>query len=207
MVLRDLHAFYFWAHSGSKIEKQVLVFKGLTKRNHKTKEHTWKESFLVTYKWLRKTEGKLLCVCCCKFPQYSHKSMELAKGFSGNADGLNRKRLRDMPSIISVKSTKNTRMFVIKWVSLRLWTRVFRKWQKNLEKNELCAIFFLPQTWCVKRPWQVKIWTLIAKLCVTQIDELEEQTILGTQGVAAYSTNMRITQAAAVWDIIRSSVL
>ena len=49
--------------------------------------HKWKDSFLVTYKWLRKIEGKLFCVCCCKFPQY-HKSMELAKWFSGNTDGF-----------------------------------------------------------------------------------------------------------------------
>ena len=48
--------------------------------------HKWKDSFLVTYKWLRKIEGKLFCMCCCKFPQY-HKSMELAKWFSGNTKG------------------------------------------------------------------------------------------------------------------------
>ena len=32
--------------------------------------HKWKDFFLVTYKWLRKIEGKLFCECCCKFPQY-----------------------------------------------------------------------------------------------------------------------------------------
>jgi len=45
------------------------------------------------------------------------------------------------------------------------------------------------------------------KILEDQIDELEEQTFLGMQSDAAYSSNMRITQAGAVWDIIRSSVL
>ena len=48
---------------------------------------------------------------------------------------------------------------------------------------------------------------LADKILEDQIDELEEQTFLGMQGDAAYSSNMRITQAGAVWDIIRSSVL
>ena len=47
MVLRDLHVFYFWTRSGSNIEKQVLIFKALRKRNHKKRG---KLSFLVTYK-------------------------------------------------------------------------------------------------------------------------------------------------------------
>ena len=48
---------------------------------------------------------------------------------------------------------------------------------------------------------------LADKILEDQIDELEEQTFLGMQGDAAYSSNMRITQAGAVWDIIRSNVL
>ena len=48
---------------------------------------------------------------------------------------------------------------------------------------------------------------LADKILEDQIHELEEQTFLGMQSDAAYSSNMRITQAAAVWDIIRSSVL
>jgi hypothetical protein len=36
---------------------------------------------------------------------------------------------------------------------------------------------------------------------------LEEQRFLGMQGDAAYSSNMRITQAGAVWEIIRSSIV
>ena len=48
---------------------------------------------------------------------------------------------------------------------------------------------------------------LADKILEDQIDELEEQTFLGMQSDAAYSSNMRITQAGAVWDIIRRSVL
>ena len=48
---------------------------------------------------------------------------------------------------------------------------------------------------------------LADKILEDQIDELEEQRFLGMQGDAAYSSNMRITQAGAVWDIIRSSVV
>ena len=48
---------------------------------------------------------------------------------------------------------------------------------------------------------------LADKILEDQIDELEEQRFLGMHGDAAYSSNMRITQAGAVWDIIRSSVV
>ena len=48
---------------------------------------------------------------------------------------------------------------------------------------------------------------LADKILEDQIDELEEQTFLGMQSDAEYSSNMRITQAGAVWDIIRSSVV
>ena len=48
---------------------------------------------------------------------------------------------------------------------------------------------------------------LAYKILEDQIDELAEQRFLGMQGDAAYSSNMRITQAGAVWDIIRSSIV
>ena len=48
---------------------------------------------------------------------------------------------------------------------------------------------------------------LADKILENQIDELEEKRFLGMQGDAAYSSNMRITQAGTVWDIIRSSVV
>ena len=48
---------------------------------------------------------------------------------------------------------------------------------------------------------------LAYKILEDQIDELEEQRFLGMQGYAAYSSNMRITQAGAVCEIIRSSVV
>ena len=48
---------------------------------------------------------------------------------------------------------------------------------------------------------------LAYKILEDQLDELEEQRFLGMQGDAAYSFNMRITQAGAVWDIIRSSIV
>ena len=48
---------------------------------------------------------------------------------------------------------------------------------------------------------------LADKIKENQIDELEEKRFLGMQGDAAYSSNMRITQAGTVWDIIRRSVV
>ena len=76
------HQQFFKEKSTSNTIKTPVKIKKEKSQNKRINK--WKDSFLVTYKWLRKIEGKL---CCCKFPQY-HKSMELAKWFSGNTDGF-----------------------------------------------------------------------------------------------------------------------
>ena len=153
MVLRDLHVFYFWTRSGSNIEKQVLIFKGLRKRNHKTKGEAVFLSDLQT-SGSEKQRGSCSACAAVSFPNTATRIWSLRRDFQEMQMVLKRKRSRDMPSIMSVKSTKNASTLVIKWVLLRLWTRVFRKphnGKTNLENYELCA-FFLPPTWCVRRP-------------------------------------------------------
>ena len=132
--------------SPAKIKKE----KSQNKRTHK-----WKESFLVTYKWLRKTDGKLFCVCCSKFPQYSHKSMELVKGFSGNADGFKEETFqRHAKYHVSEKHKKCQEA----WDKMGLPivnTSIpeASQWGKQISKtlnNELCAKFVAANLVCTE---------------------------------------------------------
>ena len=81
--------------------------------------------------------------------------------------------------------------------------------KKSRKEWTVCNFFFATNLVCKEAMAgeDLNPYCKVMRYLEDQIDELEEQTILGTQGGAAYSSNMRITQAAAVWDIIRSSVL
>ena len=145
MVWRDLHAFYFSTRSGSKIEKQVLIFKGWRKRNHKTKGEAVFLSDLQT-SGSEKQRGSCSACAAVSFPNTATRIWSLRRDFQEMQMVLKRKRSRDMPSIMSVKSTKNARTLVIKWVLLRLWTRVYSESHtmgKQISKRMNCVQFFL----------------------------------------------------------------
>ena len=59
-----------------------------TEQSSVKRYHTWKDSYLVQYKWLSKVGEKVFCKCCSKFPALHHKNSELVKGWPGNKEGF-----------------------------------------------------------------------------------------------------------------------
>ena len=128
--------------------------------------HKWKDSFLVTYKWLRKIEGKLFCVCCCKFPQY-HKSMELAKWFSGNTDGFQEETFkRHAKYHVSEKHKKCHEAWDKMGLAPIVNTSIpeTTQWENKSRKQWTVCNFFCRQLGVYGGHSRWNIWTHIAKL-------------------------------------------
>ena len=170
MVWRDLHAFYFSTRSGSKTEKQVLIFKGWRKRNHKTKGEAVFLSDLQT-SGSEKQRGSCSACAAVSFPNTATRIWSLRRDFQEMQMVLKRKRSRDMPSIMSVKSTKKCQDACDKMgLAPIVNTSIFRKphnGKANLEKNELCAIFSCRQLGVYGGHGRWENWTHIAKSWVT----------------------------------------